>query len=568
MWQLLLITAACLVRPAAGARACDPHAVTSAFPGAVTFDHCLVLQEPGATAGPAIRVLWRVEAEEVLFGVHTDAVLGSIYGYFGLGFSFSGGMRGADMTLASVTNGGAFALQSYWSSDYTTPTPSGGAQQVLRPLGYATSPNGSYWAFRRPVAGWSGDDETSVPLLRAGGDHIIWAVGLPGPLDYHGGAGFRGSARVDLSLGASADVVLTGPDYHTLNVTTPTIRTDGTTSRYCWSWHRLPSSRKYHIVQVQAAVNNARPGLVHHIVSYACPASFERDSNGGDAGARLRRGEVVCRHDGSMPPVCPQNFIGWASSGVLSYPPEAGFPFGLGETTSILLELHYENLDGTVGMPDTSGFVFTYTPVLRQHDLGYLIVCDSLEQQAAVVQPRPQTLPAGHPLYQVSNLCPASCLRAMMPREQPALHVVSTTFHMHVKGVREFLELYKDGRRQGSLANTLHWDFEHQAAIPGDAVLHPGDQLLTRCVYNTFNRTSLARPYAFLPEASDHDIVGGFGTYDASGRHFEEMCVGPPCRPRDVCRRVLTPSPPPLSPSGAMPLCWCTRGRGAQPAWR
>ena len=319
-------------------------------------------------------------------------------------------------------------------------------------------------------------------------------------------------------------MLLTGPDYATLNVTTPPIETDGTTSRYCWSWHKLPASSKFHIVQVRAAVRNARPGLVHHIVSYACPASFEHDGDGGDAGARLRRGEVVCRHDGSMPPVCPANFIGWASSGVVSYPPEAGFPFGLGETTSILLEVHYENLDGALGVPDASGFTFTYTPKLRPHDLGYLIVGDSLEQQAAVVQPHPQVLPAGHQLYQVSNLCPASCIRAMMPRAESALHVVSTTFHMHVKGVREYLEIYTGGRKQGSLANTLHWDFEHQAAIPGGAVLHPGDQLLTRCVYNTFNRSSLARPYAFTADESDKDIMGGFGTYDAAGRHFEEMC--------------------------------------------
>ncbi len=54
---------------------------------------------------------------------------------------------------------------------------------------------------------------------------------------------------------------------------------------------------------------------------------------------------------------------------------------------------------------------------------------DSLEQQAALVQPQPQRLPHGHAEYEVTNLCPASCIRAMMPKQQSELHVVSTTFH-------------------------------------------------------------------------------------------------------------------------------------------
>ena len=177
MWQLWLLAAAGLAWPAAGARSCDPHAVTPAFPGGVTFDNCLVMQEAGATAGPAVRVFWRVEAKDgtVLFGVHTDAVLGDL-GYVGLGFSFNGGMRGADMTLASVTDGGAFTLQSYWSDDYVAPRPSAGAQRVLKPLGYASSANGSSWAFRRPIAGWSGNDGNSISLLRSGGDYLIWCA--------------------------------------------------------------------------------------------------------------------------------------------------------------------------------------------------------------------------------------------------------------------------------------------------------------------------------------------------------------------------------------------------------
>jgi hypothetical protein len=169
-----------------------------------------------------------------------------------------------------------------------------------------------------------------------------------------------------------------------------------------------------------------------------------------------------------QPPACPQNFIGWADAGTIEYPNEAGFPFGLGETRSILLEVHYENLARTKGIVDTSGLEFTcvaellvgsvartdaadsalrlrYTAQLRPHDLGYIIVGDALERQVAEVrangsinlrpssklllqvQREPQVLPAGYAEYEVANMCPGECTRRMSDED---MHVVSTTFHM------------------------------------------------------------------------------------------------------------------------------------------
>jgi hypothetical protein len=125
----------------------------------------------------------------------------------------------------------------------------------------------------------------------------------------------------------------------------------------------------------------------------------------------------------------------------------------------------------------------------------------------------------------------------------------------HVKGTHTYLELYRDGQRRGRIAQP-HWDFLRQDALPSEAaVIHPGDALLTRCVFNTRNSTSLLPPYvnglpspgtqptahAPTPAAhetlsmslrprhpiaagGEHDVVGGFGTYNAAAGHFEEMC--------------------------------------------
>ncbi len=99
-----------------------------------------------------------------------------------------------------------------------------------------------------------------------------------------------------------------------------------------------------------------------------------------------------------------------------------------------------------------------------------------------------------------------------------------------MKGAHTYLELYRDGRRRGRIAQP-HWDFLRQDALPSEAaasIIHPGDALLTRCVFNTRNSTSLLPPYVsgHAAPGGEHDVFGGFGTYNEAERHFEEMCYG------------------------------------------
>jgi hypothetical protein len=431
-------------------------------------------------------------------------------------------MKGAELWVAQLVDGD-FSLRALWSEDYSTPQPSATAQAAVSLRGWTSTPGGSLWAFTRPVA--SADTRRAMALGAPMGDIVLWALGSePGEFGYHG-ASMRGTSRVLLSSSRSVPDVTAPSDAKTLRITTPSIATDDkTVSRYCWSWHKLPADRKYHITAVEPHLAHPElKSLVHHMVTYACPASFEQGGGGAD-GDTLRAGGVVCRAEGSMPPACPQNFIGWADAGTITYPQEAGFPFGAGETRSILLEMHYENLALTPGIPDTSGLIFTYTAQLRAHDLGYIIVGDALERQVSQVQRTPQVLPGGYAEYEVANLCPAACTRRMGSED---MHVVSTTMHMHAKGTHEYLELWHDGKRHGRIGQP-HWDFLRQDALPSDAEIHPGDELLTRCVYNTRNATSLLPPYLTGPEPAGggSDVVGGFGTYNAKLKQFEEMwCV-------------------------------------------
>jgi hypothetical protein len=430
-------------------------------------------------------------------------------------------MKGAELWVAQLVDG-EFSLRALWSEDYTRPKPSAAAQAQLSLRGWTSTQSGSIWAFTRPLA--AADAERVMSLGEPMGDIMLWALGSePGEFGYHGSA-LRGTTRILLSSSSTAVTDVAAPsDAKVVRIVTPPVATDDkTVSRYCWSWHKLPADRKFHITRVEPTLAHPElKSLVHHMVTYACPASFEQGGGGAD-GDTLRAGGVVCRAGGGMPPACPQNFIGWADAGTITYPSEAGFPFGAGETRSILLEVHYENLALTPGIIDTSGLLFTYTSQLRKHDLGYIIVGDALERQAPQVQRAPQTLPAGHAEYEVANLCPASCTRRMASED---MHVVSTTFHMHVKGVHEYMELWRDGKRHGRISQPS-WDFLRQDALPSDVLIHPGDELLTRCVYNTRNSTSPLPPYVTgaEPAGGSRDVVGGFGTFNDQLKQFEEMC--------------------------------------------
>jgi len=221
-------------------------------------------------------------------------------GYVGLGASWNGGMKGAELWVAQLVDGD-FSLNAFWSEDYKRPQPSAASQAALSLLGWTSTPGGSVWAFTRPAA--AADADRSMALGAPMGDIMLWALGTePGEFGYHG-ASTRGSSRVLLAASSAAVADIATPsDAKVVRVLTPPVATDGTVSRYCWSWHKLPADRRYHITSVAPLlVHPELKSLVHHMVTYACPASFEQGGGGAD-GDTLRAGGVVCRDEGALSP--------------------------------------------------------------------------------------------------------------------------------------------------------------------------------------------------------------------------------------------------------------------------
>jgi hypothetical protein len=83
------------------AAACDAS-VRPALPG-VAFQHCAVLRARSGDT-PEVRLLWRLHDENATIGVHVDMPLAEI-GFVGVGASWNGGMKGAEMWIARVVDG-------------------------------------------------------------------------------------------------------------------------------------------------------------------------------------------------------------------------------------------------------------------------------------------------------------------------------------------------------------------------------------------------------------------------------------------------------------------------------
>jgi hypothetical protein len=252
---LRALSALLLASLAAASQRCDPAQISPPMPSGVSLDQCVLLHA-GDASTPALRLLWRVSGSSVSFGVNIAAPLSDL-GYVALGSSYNGGMKGAELWVARLDGDGRFQLEAFWSRDYVKPGHSSRASKSLTLLGWQSTAQGASWAFTRPVAAW-GSEMDSIPLLRAGGDNMIWAIGSsPGDFNYHGS--LRGGVRISLPEGPAGDDVQSS-DERTLFVRTPATYTSGSPSRYCWSWHQLPSDKKYHITKVKATVANDHPG--------------------------------------------------------------------------------------------------------------------------------------------------------------------------------------------------------------------------------------------------------------------------------------------------------------------
>ena len=268
---------------------------------------------------------------------------------------------------------------------------------------------------------------------------------------------------------------------------------------YCYSGHTLPQDKKYHVVRAEPVLNSSHPELVHHMIIYIClqelDASFLNQTS---------RGAPVCEEGMKQKGMCYTLWVMWGfgSKGV-QLPPEAGLPMGkaagdISSARSVMLEVHYDN-PNNVRITDGSGFKLFYTDKLRPNDavvmtLGHLGI----------------DIPPGQVSHKHINECGGACTK----RLKKPLTVIWAGLHMHNTGKSIGTQHFRGAEELAPLGRKSSFDFNQQSPVHVNAVIEPGDRLVTTCEYSSTSRDTPTR----FGEGSDDEMCFNFMlVYPAQG---------------------------------------------------
>ena len=143
----------------------------------------------------------------------------------------------------------------------------------------------------------------------------------------------------------------------------------------------------HHVIQIDPVIQEENSGVVHHMLLYACPEQLVNLSHVGT-------GSDCSDMTENMPGVDCRGgvtFYAWAIGGGNYYFPEhVGLEIG-GDAVDamkyVLLETHYDNPNRNPNIIDSSGLRLHYTPTLREHSAGILMIGMSSSPKGQFIPP-------------------------------------------------------------------------------------------------------------------------------------------------------------------------------------
>ena len=223
-----------------------------------------------------------------------------------------------------------------------------------------------------------------------------------------------------------------------------------------------------------------RSDVVHHMILY----SVDRDYS--------TRGNFDCSSmpEGTLGPV----YV-WAVGAVqFSLPSIVGLPVAsnIGNTKGVaygVLQVHYSNTAKLNNIKDSSGIMIKTTSDLRPVSGGLIM----LGANVGSIK-----IPANRLAFGLSGTCSSSTTKGLPSAKSinPLTNdyvVLASAIHAHTLGRRIWTEQWRgssrvlssDGNGNDPLGNQPFYSFSNQQFVnlPVDSRLKPGDELITRCVY-------------------------------------------------------------------------------------
>ncbi|KAJ3022951.1 UNVERIFIED_CONTAM: hypothetical protein HDU68_008849 [Siphonaria sp. JEL0065] len=415
----------------------------------VQFANCLQV-------APTIAFHWNITNDQasILIGVDSDVPAGN---WIGIGLTASGAMKGADLWILKQDQKGVYTIQDSHSNDYVTP--SADARQDVT-LVTAPNPgnNSLSYIFRRALVT---SDPQDLPIIQNVENQMVWAYGDSSTLIQQHLPQSRGTFSTVLFPDLPIAEITQPTDLRSFSVLMPNVTVPPATTTYKCMGFSAPVG-DFHMTQIESIVVS---NYTHHSVLYACrtPVSLE---------------PYDCTlHEPSCRDTLYMNNKKGSHQSMYSFPQDAGLRIGsaVEGVVHLMLQVHYSNFDGKANTLDASGFKVYYSNIHRKYDVGVLVL-GSLEINIPGASATPTVVGP--------NICSAKCTGQFGSN----LTVFRAQPHMHMLGMSQTVNSFRDGIHQQSVLNANPFDFRFQTPVaPGlfgtDITLMPGDELRTVCNY-------------------------------------------------------------------------------------
>ncbi|XP_066265502.1 DBH-like monooxygenase protein 1 homolog [Branchiostoma lanceolatum] len=456
------------------------------FVAAEDFTHHESLDEEGK-----FHLFWKFDDEKIEFEAQVQTT-----GWVGLGLSPNGGMPGSDIAIGWVKDGTAYLTDRYAEAKAQPPVDESQDWELVS--GYE---NGTHTVlrFNRKLTTCDVRDRViNEDTLR-----VLWAWHDQDPEDESGASGpaYHGTnrgARATLLLNRKLTETPTTGTTYTLDLlnNNVSIPAQQDTTYWCRVFEMPTLTSKHHVIKVEPIITPGNEGLFHHVLIYKCRTMpnitiLPEEHPGHECQSPNMPSDWYGCYGGSI-------IAAWAiGGGDVIYPDHVGYPIGEEEGSGyMLMEVHYDNPQLASGISDSSGIRMTYTPELRDNDVGTL--------EVGVIVNRYHAIPPHAVDFKSAAFCGSQCLNAYIEELGEPIKIIGVMLHAHLLGVKINARLIHNGV-ETDIARDDNYDFnlQNMRMLKEEITVHPGDTLITECIYNS--------------EHKDSVVYGGIGTP-------QEMC--------------------------------------------
>ncbi|KAK3087134.1 hypothetical protein FSP39_002131 [Pinctada imbricata] len=257
------------------------------------------------------------------------------------------------------------------------------------------------------------------------------------------------------------------------------------TSYYCQILV-FPQDNDYHIIGTRPLIDNK--DITHHILLFGCN---EKKGPVGVTSQPYRCGMLAHRY-------CNEIIGTWTiGSKGDCYHDNEGFRIGLRGFRKAALQVHWNNPNLYENQKDRSGLQIYFTPYLRRHDAGMLLVGQEYLE-----------IPPGKKSVRFDSLCSSECTHHLL---KGPVHITRAINHMHYLGMKQEIAIYRNGSLMKKLTDESSYDYDSPLikSFNPAVLMEPGDEIRTTCVFSSINKTKTV----YFGDGTNDEMCYGFLNY-------------------------------------------------------